>query len=67
MHHTHAHKTDSFIDSALLLGCEHIVTHNKNNSDIEYVDVAVKNIALTTEHNTYNSEKYIACLYRTTS
>ena len=40
-------------DSGLLIPYEHIVTKNKNNTDIVYLNVAAKNISETTENNNY--------------
>ena len=43
-------------DSPFFLAYEHTVTQNKHNADVIYLNVVVnKNIARTTENNTYNS------------
>ena len=42
-------------DAALVFGYEHIVTQNKNNTDVIQFNVVKKNIELTTKNNTYNS------------
>ena len=54
-------------NSALLLAYDYIVTQNKNNTDIIYLNIVVKDTAVTTLKNTYNFKRYIACLYGTTS
>ena len=46
-----------------MLTYEHIVTQNKNNTDIIHLNVLIKNIVEITGNNTYNFAELIACLY----
>ena len=54
-------------DSTLVLTYEHIITQNKNYTNIKKLNVVIKTIAGTDENNTYNFEEQIACLYIITS
>ena len=48
-----------------MLEYEHIVTQNKNNTDIKY-SIAVNSIIATTENKTYNFVQLIEYLHITT-
>ena len=52
---------------AMVLAYGYIVTQNKNDTDIIYLNVVVKSIVVSTENNTYNFVQFIACLQGTTS
>ena len=53
--------------SALVLTYEHIVTQNKNNADMIYVNTVVKSIVGTTDNNTYNFHGSLHVLHKSTS
>ena len=58
MHYKHAHNNDSYTqlptDSALVRAYGHIVTRNKNNTNVTHLNAVTKSIVKIMENNTYS-------------